>query len=195
MTGQIVEREPIPDKRGQYRIKLKVANRDLYGADFQWVPEGQIARREYPPDMAVIERSEWGMLIGTIKEVREGGRVIASGTEQSWEVVRARLPGSEAGHGARSGASRRGTSAPSIGSRSSSGWPAAPRAEGRRGGPEVEALKAKLAPLQQRYDARRPASRDLRKRQSVSVVVAGRPRKGQGASARAGDGGASFPTP
>ena len=49
LTGQIVEREPIPDKRGQYRIKLKVANRDLYGADFQWVPESQITRRAYPP--------------------------------------------------------------------------------------------------------------------------------------------------
>src|SRR4030095_9911218 len=34
MTGQVVEREPIPGKVGEYRIKLKVANRDLYGADF-----------------------------------------------------------------------------------------------------------------------------------------------------------------
>ena len=96
LTGQIVDREPIPDKRGQYRIKLKVANRDLYGADFQWVPESQVTRRAYPADVAVIERTEWGMLIGTLKEVRDGGRVIASGPEQSWEVVRARLPGSEA---------------------------------------------------------------------------------------------------
>ena len=44
LTGQIVEREPVPGKPGQYRIKLKVANRDLYGADFLWVDEGQIAR-------------------------------------------------------------------------------------------------------------------------------------------------------
>ena len=34
----------------QYRIKLKVANRDLYGADFVWVDEAQIAApRVCPP--------------------------------------------------------------------------------------------------------------------------------------------------
>ena len=48
LTGQVVEREPIPGKPGQYRIKLKVANRDLYGADFQWVDESQIATRDVP---------------------------------------------------------------------------------------------------------------------------------------------------
>jgi len=46
MTGQIVEREPVPGKPNEYRIKLKVANRDLYGADFQWVDESKIVKRE-----------------------------------------------------------------------------------------------------------------------------------------------------
>jgi len=55
LTGQVVEREPVPGAAGQHRIKLKVANRDLYGADFQWVDESQITRREYPADVAVIE--------------------------------------------------------------------------------------------------------------------------------------------
>src|SRR6267142_7170834 len=50
MTGQIVEREPVPGKRNEYRIKLKVANRDLYGADFQWVEESRIAGRDHPAD-------------------------------------------------------------------------------------------------------------------------------------------------
>ena len=53
MTGQLVDREPVPGKRNEHRIKLKVANRDLYGADFQWVDEAQIAKREYPADVAV----------------------------------------------------------------------------------------------------------------------------------------------
>ena len=79
LTGQIVEREAVPGTAGQHRIKLKVANRDLYGADFQWVDESQIKRRDYPPDVAVIERTEWGLLIGTIKEVREGGQPVAVG--------------------------------------------------------------------------------------------------------------------
>ncbi len=60
MTGQVVERETVPGRAGQHRIKLKVGNRDLYGADFLWVDEASIARREYPADVAVIERTEWG---------------------------------------------------------------------------------------------------------------------------------------
>jgi len=69
MTGQVVEREAVPGKPGEYRIKLKVANRDLYGADFQWVDESRLVKRDYPSDIAVIERTEWGLLIGTFKEV------------------------------------------------------------------------------------------------------------------------------
>ena len=81
MTGQLADREAVPGKPGQYRIKLKVANRDLYGADFQWIDESQIAKREYPTDVVVIERTEWGTLIGTIKEVRRGDQVVATGSQ------------------------------------------------------------------------------------------------------------------
>ena len=69
-----------------------MANRDLYGADFQWVDESQIATREYPADVAVIERTEWGALIGTIKEVRRGDQVVASGSQAGWAEVEKRLP-------------------------------------------------------------------------------------------------------
>ena len=48
MTGQLVDREAIPGQTGQHRVKVRVANRDLYGADFQWVDEALIARREWP---------------------------------------------------------------------------------------------------------------------------------------------------
>ena len=58
MSGLLVEREPIPDSPGRYRIKLKVANRDLYGADFQWVDESAIAHQNYPHDLLVMERTE-----------------------------------------------------------------------------------------------------------------------------------------
>jgi len=87
MTGQVADREAIPGQPGQSRIKLKVANRDLYGADFTWVDEAEIARREYPPDVAVIERTEWGLLIGTVKEIRDGDAVVATGSEAGWVEV------------------------------------------------------------------------------------------------------------
>ena len=91
LTGQVVERESIPGKLGEYRIKLKVGNRDLYGADFVWIDESQIARRESPADIVVIERTEWGLLVGRVKEIREGGHVIAQGP-QAVAAMRERLP-------------------------------------------------------------------------------------------------------
>src|SRR5262245_65202937 len=53
LTGAIVAREPVPGTTGQYRIKLNVGNRDLYGADFVWVNEANVKKRDYPPDIAV----------------------------------------------------------------------------------------------------------------------------------------------
>ena len=87
LTGQIAQRETIPGQAGQYRIKLKVANRDLYGADFLWVDEAKIARRERPADVLVIERTEWGLLIGTIREIREGGSAVLLVEEKAREVM------------------------------------------------------------------------------------------------------------
>ena len=171
MTGQVVEREPIPAEPGRYRIKLKVANRDLYGADFQWVDESRIAKRTYPPDVAVIQRSEWGLLIGMLEEVRDGGRVIATGPEQSWAAVQARLPEAERVRreirriekrdvGAINGAQERLRLAlKKLALR------------GATGGPEVDALRAQLAPLQDSYQALAERLTELRKSQPVSVVV------------------------
>jgi len=172
MTGQIVEREPVPGKPGQYRIKLKVANRDLYGADFQWVDEGQIARREYPADVAVIDRSEWGTLIGTIKEVRDGDRVIASGPAAAWPALRSRLP-----EAARARREIRRIETRDIGAINHAQERL--RLQLRRlelkgvtAGPEVEAIKAEIAPLQERYRIQETRLGDLRKSQTISVVVA-----------------------
>src|SRR5262249_45773980 len=54
LTGPIVAREAIHGKPGQYAIKIKVGNRDLYGFDFVWVVEADIANRTHPPDLAVM---------------------------------------------------------------------------------------------------------------------------------------------
>src|SRR5207245_11090514 len=37
VTGLVVERERVPGKTGEYRLKVQVANRYLYCADFQWM--------------------------------------------------------------------------------------------------------------------------------------------------------------
>lgn len=170
LTGQIVEREPVPGSAGQHRIKLKVANRDLYGADFQWVDESQIRRREYPPDVAVIERTEWGLLIGAIKEVREGGRPVAAGAA-AWGEVQKRLP--EAARVRREiqrietgaiGAINSQQEKIRLGLRGL-------ELRGITAGPEVEALRARLGPLQEQYAVEEARLGALRTSQSATVVV------------------------
>ncbi len=171
MTGQVVEREAIPGQAGQYRIKLKVANRDLYGADFQWVDEVRIVKREYPSDVAVIERTEWGLLIGTIKEVRDAGNVVASGGSSSWAVIRARRPEAESVRREIQGIERHDIGA--INYEQERIRLALRRLElkGVTGGPEIEALRAQLAPLQERYKAQTDRLALLRNGQTLSVVV------------------------
>jgi phosphate transport system permease protein len=171
VTGEIVEREPVPGKAGQHRVKVKVANRDLYGADFRWIDESQIARRAYPRDVAVVERTEWGSLIGTLRQVKEGDRVIAEGSEASARVVEARLP-----EVARVRREIRRIERRDIGAinRDQERVRLALRRlelKGVTSGPEVEALRAEMAPLQARYDAETARLARLRESQVLSVLV------------------------
>jgi phosphate transport system permease protein len=93
VTGSIVQREEIPHSTPPAtRIQVKQGNRDLYGSDFLWIDESSIVAREVPPDVLLVERREWGNLYGTLKEIRSGAEVIARGPEESFKVLRERLP-------------------------------------------------------------------------------------------------------
>jgi len=87
ILGEIHGREPIPPAEGAdpahraWRIQIKVGNRDLGGLDFRWVDEARIVSRVYPPDVVVLERTEWGNFYGTLVELRRGTEVIASGPD------------------------------------------------------------------------------------------------------------------
>ncbi len=102
VMGQVAEREKIPQPGApagapdRYRIQVRVGNRDLYGADFVWVDDAKIARRDFPSKAVLIERQEWGNLYGFIKEVRDGDRLIAQGPEEGWKALQADLPGATA---------------------------------------------------------------------------------------------------
>jgi phosphate transport system permease protein len=171
-TGRVVEREPIPGKPGEYRIKLKVANRDLYGADFVWVDEPRIARRAHPREIAVIERTEWGHLIGTVREVREGGHAIATGEEPAWQEMRRRLP--EATRLRREIRRVETRSIGPINAEQERIRLSLRRLElkGVSAGPEVEALRARAHALQERYRAEEQRLAGLRQRGTATVVVA-----------------------
>jgi phosphate transport system permease protein len=169
LTGQVAEREVIPGTT-QSRTKMRVANRDLYGADFVWVDDAKIARRDTPPDVVVIERTEWGLLIGVIKEVREGGAAVASGPAAVTELRR-RMPAAadlrreiyrvERGD---IGAINQAVEQVRLTLRKL-------EIKGVTTGPDVEAGRARLADLQARYRTQEARLAELRKRQGATVVV------------------------
>ncbi|MCF6157858.1 MAG: phosphate ABC transporter permease PstA [wastewater metagenome] len=73
VMGEIIDREPIPRKENEFRTKLKVGNRDVYGLDFMWVENADIASREYPLHALAFERREWGNLYGYLKGLKADG--------------------------------------------------------------------------------------------------------------------------
>ena len=172
MTGQVADREPLPGKRGEYRIKIKVANRDLYGADFVWVDESRIVKRDYPADVAVIERTEWGLLIGSLKEVRDGGRPIAVGGAASWAEVRKRM--AETDRVRRQIRSIEKVEIGAINSRQEALRLKLRGLElgGVTSGPQVESFQRELAPLQEKYQEHTARLAELRKGQTITLVVA-----------------------
>jgi phosphate transport system permease protein len=53
---------------------VRLANRDLYGLDFRWIPESEIVSRRVPPDAVLVERQEYGPFQGYLRSiVAEGG--------------------------------------------------------------------------------------------------------------------------
>ena len=67
-----------PDQESQQRLLVKTGNRDLYGLDFRWLVAGNIDAQEYPADIVVLERLEWGNYYGYLRQVvAEGGKSVA----------------------------------------------------------------------------------------------------------------------
>lgn len=72
------------------RYSVKVGNRDIGGADFQWVFEKGLHDLSYPQDLVRLERYEWGDFFGRLKDVKENGAVVASGP-QAWAQLQDRI--------------------------------------------------------------------------------------------------------
>jgi phosphate transport system permease protein len=98
LLGQVIQREIIPRPMAspgtpeRHRIQVKVGNRDVYGADFVWIEETMIDRRNLPEEAVLIERQEWGNLYGFIKEIRDGDLIVAIGPVDAWKELQSRLP-------------------------------------------------------------------------------------------------------
>ncbi len=81
-----------PDAPEIYRTQLKIGNRDLYGLDFKWVDDDDIASISHPEYAVVLERREWGNMYGFIKDVTENGQIVCSGNEECWPVLETQIP-------------------------------------------------------------------------------------------------------
>ncbi|MBU2569519.1 MAG: phosphate ABC transporter permease PstA [Gammaproteobacteria bacterium] len=69
---------------------IKIGNRDLTGMDFRWILDRNIQSRQYPDDILVLERREWGNFYGYPVALKQEGQVIADGP-QVFSVVSERL--------------------------------------------------------------------------------------------------------
>jgi phosphate transport system permease protein len=48
------------------RVLYKTANFDLYGDDFRWVSDFEVADVTYPPEFHLFERQQWGTFVGKV---------------------------------------------------------------------------------------------------------------------------------
>jgi len=71
------------------RTLYRIGNYDLYGDDFRWVVEYEIAQRSRPAQMYFVERLEWGPFIGTIKSLEASGRTWQAGAIPAGELAAA----------------------------------------------------------------------------------------------------------
>jgi len=73
----VLEREAIPPSREKpspgRRVQVRIANRDLYGLDFRWIPESEIVSQTLPADAVLVERQEYGPFHGYLSSVSGPG--------------------------------------------------------------------------------------------------------------------------
>jgi phosphate transport system permease protein len=59
------------------RVLYKTANFDLYGDDFRWVSDFEVANIDFPKDLFLLERQQWGAFVGRIKGLTLAGEAVA----------------------------------------------------------------------------------------------------------------------
>jgi phosphate transport system permease protein len=69
---------------------IKTGNRDTTGLDFRWIETQKISSENYPIDIMVVERREWGNFYGRLIAVKSQGKTIAT-AEKAWAVATEKL--------------------------------------------------------------------------------------------------------
>ena len=176
VLGSISQREEIPnapksaDRRKATRVQVRQGNRDLYGIDFLWMDEASIVGREAPTDAIVVERLEFGILIGWLKEVRSEGKVVARGADDGLGAIAERMPAAR-----RMARQIENLQKEEIGDNNIAQTKIDRRLkslefDGIASGPAVERLKAEKERLQKEFAGLAGRLADLRKTRSGSAV-------------------------
>ena len=58
------------------RTLYRVGNFDIYNEDYRWISDFEVTKIEAPKDILLVERVEWGPLIGTLKSITVDGEII-----------------------------------------------------------------------------------------------------------------------
>jgi len=75
---------------GLTQYLVKTGNRDVSGLDFRWLLGKDIKKTEYPENLMVLERREWGNFYGYLEAIKEEGKIVAQG-EQAWLILAERM--------------------------------------------------------------------------------------------------------
>lgn len=83
---------PVEEAGGEFMTRelIKVGNRDLNGADFNWIVGEWLSNVRTPKTLTAIERREWGNFYGYVLAVKESGQVVAEGAD-AWPELQSRL--------------------------------------------------------------------------------------------------------
>lgn len=90
VLGEIWEEEiapATPETPAIDRLRVKIGNRDVSGLDFAWIDRADIVSQRKPEDAVLLERLEWGNFHGYLRELRHGGNVLATGSEETWKKI------------------------------------------------------------------------------------------------------------
>lgn len=104
LAGERVQQEEVPRARlaaaglpvdvngGEFMTRelLKVGNREVYGADFNWVVAEWLSDAQTPASLVVMERREWGNFYGYLLSIKEAGKVVAEG-DAAWAELQGRI--------------------------------------------------------------------------------------------------------
>ena len=82
------------DRLTATRLLFKTGNRDVSGADFKWMLQPYLKDKQYPEEIIVLERREWGNFYGYLKSVKSNNNTVAL-ADTAWQELEQRLERAE----------------------------------------------------------------------------------------------------